>query len=115
MAVSTPSPICVLVSMPSLSARRISAAPCVFITRVESIQEFKRKKNSPPAEFGHFNGGVINLTTKSGTNDLHGSAFEFLRNEVLNARNLFAPATADNPNKPVFRRNQYGFVVGGPI
>src|SRR6185437_5209495 len=55
------------------------------------------------------------LTTKSGTNDFHGSAFEFLRNEALNARNLFAPATAANPKKPVFRRNQFGFVAGGPV
>lgn len=58
---------------------------------------------------------MVNLTTKSGTNNFHGSAFEFLRNEALNARNLFAPATAANPNKPVFRRNQFGFVIGGPI
>ncbi len=86
-----------------------------FFPIVESIQEFKVEVNSPPAEFGRFNGGVVNLTTKSGTNDFHGSAFEFLRNEALNARNLFAPATAANPNKPVFRRNQFGFVIGGPV
>lgn len=86
-----------------------------FFPVVEAIQEFKVEVNSPSAEFGRFNGGVVNLTTKSGTNDFHGSAFEFLRNEKLNARNLFAPATAANPNKPVFRRNQFGFVVGGPI
>ena len=86
-----------------------------FFPIVEAIQEFKVEVNSPSAEFGRFNGGVVNLTTKSGTNGFHGSAFEFLRNEALNARNLFAPATAANPNKPVFRRNQFGFVVGGPI
>jgi hypothetical protein len=86
-----------------------------FFPIVEAIQEFKVEVNSPPAEFGRFNGGVINLTTKSGTNDFHGSAFEFLRNEALNARNLFAPVTTANPNKPVFRRNQFGFVMGGPI
>src|SRR5262249_44918967 len=86
-----------------------------FIPIIDAIQEFKVETNSAPAEFGRFNGGVINLTTKSGTNEYHGSAFEFFRNEVLNARNLFAPATAANPGKPVFRRNQYGFVVGGPI
>ena len=85
-----------------------------FFPVVEAIQEFKVEVNSPSAEFGRFNGGVINLTTKSGTNDFHGSAFEFLRNEALNARNLFTPATA-NPKKPVFRRNQFGFVGGGPI
>src|SRR6266851_1150241 len=86
-----------------------------FFPVVEAIQEFKVEVNSPSAEFARFNGGVVNLTTKSGTNDFHGSAFEFLRNERLNARNLFAPTTATNPNKPVFRRNQFGFVVGGPI
>jgi len=86
-----------------------------FFPVIESIQEFKVEVNSPPAEFGRFNGGVVNLTTKSGTNDLHGSVFAFVRNEALNARNLFAPATAANPNKPVFRRNQFGFVIGGPI
>lgn len=86
-----------------------------FFPIVEAIREFKVEVNSPPAEFGRFNGGVVNLTTKSGTNNFHGSAFEFLRNEALNARNLFAPATAANPNKPVFRRNQFGFVIGGPI
>jgi hypothetical protein len=86
-----------------------------FFPVIESVQEFKVEVNSPPAEFGRFNGGVVNLTMKSGTNDLHGSVFEFVRNEALNARNLFAPATAANPNKPVFRRNQFGFVIGGPI
>ena len=86
-----------------------------FFPIVEAIQEFKVEVNSPAAEFGRFNGGVVNLTTKSGTNDFHGSAFEFLRNEALNARNLFAPATAANPKKPVFRRNQFGFVLGGPV
>ena len=82
---------------------------------VDAIQEFNVETNSAPAEFGRFNGGVINLTTKSGTNEYHGTVFEFLRNEKLNARNLFAPATAANPNKPEFRRNQFGFVAGGPI
>lgn len=86
-----------------------------FSPVVDAIQEFKVEVNTPAAEFGRFNGGVVNLTTKSGSNDFHGSAFEFFRNEVLNARNLFAPATAANPNKPVYRRNQFGGVVGGPI
>ncbi len=83
-----------------------------FFPVIESVQEFKVEVNSPPAEFGRFNGGVVNLTMKSGTNNFHGTAFEFVRNEALNARNLFAPATAA---KPVFRRNQFGFVLGGPI
>ncbi len=82
-----------------------------FFPNVDAIQEFKIESNSPPAEFGRFNGGVINLTTKSGGNELHGSGFEFLRNEALNARNFFAP----NGPKPDFRRNQFGGVAGGPI
>jgi hypothetical protein len=86
-----------------------------FMPVIDSIQEFKVETNSPSAEFGRFNGGVVNLTMKSGTNSLHGSVFEFFRNEALNARNLFAPATAANPDKPKFRRNQYGFVLGGPV
>ncbi len=83
-----------------------------FYPNVDAIQEFKVETNSPPAEFGRFNGGVVNLTTKAGGNTLHGSAFEFLRNEALNARNFFASTAAV---KPEFRRNQFGGVAGGPI
>jgi hypothetical protein len=83
-----------------------------FFPNIDAIQEFKIESNTPPAEFGRFNGGVINLTTKSGSNSLHGTAFEFLRNESLNARNFFATS---NPVKPKFRRNQFGGVSGGPI
>ena len=83
-----------------------------FFPIIDAIQEFKIESNSPPAEFGRFNGGVINLTTKSGSNVFHGSGFEFLRNEHLNARNFFA---STNPVKPAYRRNQYGGVFGGPI
>ncbi|HET9193566.1 MAG TPA: carboxypeptidase regulatory-like domain-containing protein [Vicinamibacterales bacterium] len=79
---------------------------------VDSIQEFKIETNGPPAEFGRFNGGVVNLTTRSGSNEFHGTAFEFLRDEKLNARNFFAPSPAV---KPVFRRNQFGGVLGGPV
>ena len=98
-----------------ISALQPEPGQVAFFPIIDGIQEFKLETNAPSAEFGRFNGGVINLTTKSGTNDLHGTVFEFLRNEALNARNLFAPATAANPNKPVFRRNQYGFAVGGPV
>ena len=83
-----------------------------FFPIVDSIQEFKIESNSPPAEFGRFNGGVVNLTTKSGSNALHGTGFEFFRNEALNARNAFQAA---NAVKPEFRRNQYGGVLGGPL
>src|SRR5262245_38190361 len=83
-----------------------------FFPNVDAIQEFKIESNSPPAEFGRFNGGVVNLTTKSGSNAFHGTAFEFFRHEALNARNLFASGSAP---KPEFRRNQFGGVAGGPV
>jgi hypothetical protein len=83
-----------------------------FFPNIDAIQEFKIESNSPPAEFGRFNGGVINLTTKSGSNTLRGSAFEFFRHEALNARNPFA---STNAVKPLFRRHQFGGVLGGPI
>ena len=83
-----------------------------FYPVIDAIQEFKIESNSPPAEFGRFNGGVINLTTKAGTNTFHGTAFEFLRNEALNARNYFQSA---NAVKPEYRRHQYGGTLGGPV
>jgi hypothetical protein len=83
-----------------------------FFPIPDAIQEFKIETNSPPAEFGRFNGGVVNLTTRSGGNTLHGTGFEFLRNEALNARNYFSPAPAA---KPEFRRQQFGGVIGGPL
>jgi hypothetical protein len=98
-----------------ISALQPEPGQIAFFPIVEAIQEFKVEINSPSAEFGRFNGGVVNLSTKSGTNEFHGAAFEFLRNEALNARNLFAPRTTANPRKPVFRRNQFGGVIGGPI
>lgn len=83
-----------------------------FFPVIDAIQEFRIESNSPPAEFGRFNGGVINLATKSGSNVLQGTAFDFARHEALNARHLFAP-TGDS--KPRFRRQQFGGVLGGPI
>ncbi|MCX6597292.1 MAG: carboxypeptidase-like regulatory domain-containing protein, partial [Acidobacteria bacterium] len=78
---------------------------------LDAIDEFRVETNSYSAEYGRANGGVIIVNQKYGGNALHGTVFEFLRNEALNARNLFAPTGA----KPQFRRNQYGFVMGGPI
>jgi len=79
---------------------------------VDAIQEFKIESNSPPAEFGRFNGGVVNLTTKAGANTLNGNVFEFFRNENLNTRNYFQKS---NPEKPDYRRNQFGGMLGGPV
>jgi hypothetical protein len=83
-----------------------------FFPVIDAIQEFRIESNSPPAEFGRFNGGVVNLTTKSGTNALHGVAFEFLRDDALNERNYFQRS---NPEKPNYERHQFGGTVGGPI
>ena len=82
-----------------------------FYPIIDAIEEFRVETNSYSAEYGRSNGGVIMVNQKSGGNQLHGTLFEFFRNEHLNARNLFA-TTGD---KPRFRRNQYGFVLGGPI
>ncbi len=78
---------------------------------IDGIQEFRVQTNSYSAEYGRSNGGVIQVETRSGGYEWHGTVFEFLRNEALNARNYFAPAGA----KPQFRRNQYGFAFGGPL
>lgn len=82
-----------------------------FYPIIDAIDEFRVEVNSYSAEYGRSNGGVIMVNQKSGSNELHGTLFEFFRNEKLNARNLFATAGG----KPRFRRNQYGFVLGGPI
>ncbi|MBI2689712.1 MAG: TonB-dependent receptor [Acidobacteria bacterium] len=82
-----------------------------FYPVVDAIDEFRVETNSYSAEYGRSNGGVVMVSQKAGSNDLHGTLFEFFRNEKLNARNLFATAGP----KPRFRRNQYGFVLGGPI
>lgn len=82
-----------------------------FYPIIDAIDEFRLETNSYAAEYGRSNGGVILVSQKTGSNALHGSAFEFFRNEKLNARNLFAAAGP----RPAFRRNQYGFVLGGPI
>jgi hypothetical protein len=83
-----------------------------FFPNVDAIQEFKIESNSPPAEFGRFNGGVVNLTTRSGSNVFSGTVFEFFRHEALNARNYFS---RPSPVEPEFRRNQFGGVLGGPL
>lgn len=79
---------------------------------VDAIQEFKIESNSPPAEFGRFNGGVVNLTTRAGGNAFQGAGWEFFRHEALNARNAFQTANARTPE---YRRHQYGGLLGGPV
>lgn len=80
---------------------------------LDAIQEFKMITNNAPAEFGNFQGGIINVTLKSGTNAFHGSVFEFLRNDKLDANN-WARNWQGSP-KPFLRQNIFGGAVGGPI
>ena len=84
-------------------------ADIAAVPTVDSIQEFKVQSGSMSAEFGNTLGGVVNVITKSGTNQLHGSLYEFLRNEKLDARNTFAVL------KYPLRYNQFGGAVGGPV
>ncbi len=76
----------------------------------DAIEEFKVITNTFDAEYGRNSGSVINLVTKSGTNNFHGSVFEYFGNTKLNARGFFDP-----PNRPQYNSNQYGFTLGGPI
>jgi hypothetical protein len=82
-----------------------------FYPIIDAVSEFRLNINAYSPEYGRSNGGTVMVIGKSGTNELHGTLFEFLRNEDLNARNYFAPSGA----KPEFRRNQYGLTLGGPI
>src|SRR5713101_6516632 len=79
----------------------------------DAIEEFKVQTNNLGPEYGRFAGGVINLSTKSGTNHFHGSAYEFLRNKVLNANDFFS--NAGGVPRPPFTQNQYGVNGGGPV
>ncbi|MEX2263769.1 MAG: carboxypeptidase regulatory-like domain-containing protein [Bryobacteraceae bacterium] len=77
----------------------------------DAIAEFKVQSNLLPAEFGRGLGGTININIKSGTNELHGALFEFMRNDKLDANNFFNVGRA----RPSFQQNQFGGAVGGPV
>lgn len=79
------------------------------IPNLDSIEEFKIITNNFDSEYGNYAGGQINVITKSGTNSMHGSAFEFLRNTSLDAKGYF------DPTRGVFQQNQFGGTFGGPI
>ncbi len=83
----------------------------VLSPSVDAVSEFNIAKTNYNAEFGGKSGGVINVITKSGTNNFHGSIYEFLRNNIFDARNLFTPVSVSPP----FRENQFGAAVGGPL
>ena len=78
----------------------------------DAIQEFKILTHSYSAEYGRNAGSVVNVVTKSGTNTWHGGAWEFNRNDALQARNFFAPTTQP---KPKLKQNQFGAALGGPL
>src|SRR5256712_711579 len=77
----------------------------------EAVQEFRVVNNSFGAEYGRALGGIVNIVTKSGTNNLHGSVYDYFQNNALNARSLLQP----EPQPNVLRQNQFGFTLGGPI
>jgi hypothetical protein len=84
-------------------------AGTAIVPNLDSIAEFRIVTSNFDAEYGEFSGGQISVITKSGTNQFHGSGFDFLRNTALDARNYFSPTRA------AFRQNQFGGTFGGPI
>jgi hypothetical protein len=84
-----------------------------FVPTQDAVQEFNVATNAVSAEYGRFAGGVIEMTTKSGSNAWHGSAYEYLRNKVLNANNYFS--NQQGSPRPEWTQNQYGIVFTGPI
>jgi hypothetical protein len=80
-----------------------------LVPNLDSIEEFRLITNSFDAEYGKFSGAIVNAITKSGTNEIHGDVFEFLRNDKLDAKNFFTS------KKSELRRNQFGYTLGGPV
>ncbi|MBY0503881.1 MAG: carboxypeptidase-like regulatory domain-containing protein [Bryobacteraceae bacterium] len=85
----------------------------MLVPTQDAVQEFKVQTNNLGPEFGRLAGGVINLTTKSGTNSFHGSAYEFFRNRSLNANTFFNNRAG--VGRPAFSQNQFGLSGGGPV
>ncbi len=90
-------------------AEETGSMAAAIIPNLDSIDEFRILSDNFDAEFGKYTGGQINVITKSGTNQFHGDAFDFLRNTDLDSRNFFSPARA------TYIQNQFGGTVGGPI
>jgi hypothetical protein len=91
-----------------------------FQPSINTVQEFKADNSTFSAEYGRNSGAIVNIATRSGTNDFHGEFFEFLRNDALDARNFFnfcppGQSVCKSQGKPPFKRNQFGFNIGGPI
>ncbi|HKP72859.1 MAG TPA: carboxypeptidase regulatory-like domain-containing protein, partial [Pyrinomonadaceae bacterium] len=98
-----------------------SNATLLVFPSIDSIQEFRVERNSFSAEYGQAQGAVINLITKGGTNEFHGTLFEFVRNDVLNANDFFNNRAGRFPNgdprapRPKLRYNNFGFNFSGPV
>lgn len=92
-----------------------------LIPTIDTTEEFKVQTNTSPAEFGRTSGAILNILTKSGTNQFHGSLYEFFRNEKLDAANFFLNRAGTNPipgrtdRRTPLRYNQYGAAAGGPV
>jgi Carboxypeptidase regulatory-like domain/TonB dependent receptor len=89
-----------------------------FQPSINTVQEFKVDNSTYSAEYGRNSGAIVNIATRSGTNQFHGEVFEFIRNDALDARNFFDRNDSDGDgkaNKPPFKRNQFGGALGGPI
>jgi Carboxypeptidase regulatory-like domain len=106
-----------------IESRNLSFGGFALEPPPDAVQEFNLETNIYSAAFGLAAGSTINLTTKSGTNQIHGAVYEFLRNSGLDARNFFSlnqtnpytGATIPDSARPEYRRNQFGFTLGGPI
>src|SRR4051794_22047820 len=85
----------------------------IFRLNPDNVQEFKVTTSNPNAEEGRNSGANVSIATRSGTNQIHGSAFEFFRNTKLNAQEFYS--NAQGLTKPIIQLNQYGFEIGGPI
>jgi hypothetical protein len=104
-----------------LNAQFVDGAPLTlpqenwigFVPTQDSIREFRVETNNISPEYGAYYGGVVNFTTKSGTNDFHGTAYEYFRNTVLDANDFFNNRNAIK--RPPLHQNQYGAFLGGPI
>ena len=90
-----------------------------LVPNLDSVAEFRLITNSFDAEYGKFSGAVMNAVTKSGTNGIHGTAFEFLRNDKFDANNFFDNQAPPGPDgkapRAELRRNQFGYAIGGPF
>jgi len=89
---------------------RLDCGGVLYVPSIDDVQEFKIQTNAFTAQYGWSSGNVINVVTKSGTNQIHGDAWDFYRNSAYDARYYF-----NNGSQPAFHRNQFGATIGGPI